>query len=208
VRDYAIIAVEGIDGSGKSTLIRSLERELSGSMVSRPCRKTVDAFRSMVESPADRAILYQHLLPDPFRAAAYHFEASVQFRYLHDEYSAHDVVIFDRWFQTWDVYCGPVDEHHEHFRSLRDRLPVPDVLFHVEVDPGTAYDRLVARQDRWLLAYSPAELRAKITALGERYREVMAREPGVVVLDGTQSAEKVLASALDSVRSRLGAGVA
>jgi thymidylate kinase len=203
-RTYSIVAVEGMDGAGKSTLIRSLHDALAERcrvLLSRPSRQMALVFRELVERTGDDSVLYQHVLPAAFRQAAYIFEASVQFQYLHETYSAHDVVLFDRWQQTWEVYCEPVDEYVEQFRALRDRIPSPDLLFYLRVEPELAYDRLVARADRWCRTYSPAELRAKLAGLYARYEEHM-RDADVIVLDAAAPPDEVLKNALHVVEQR------
>lgn len=201
---YSIIAVEGMDGAGKSTLVRGLNDALSQRqkvLLSRPARQMSLLFRSLVERAGDDSVLYQHVLPAPFRHATYLFEASVQFRYQHDTYAQHDVVLFDRWQQTWEIYCAPIDEFEAQFQMLRDRLPRPDLLFYVRVDPAVAYQRLVARSDRWCRTYSPADLLTKLQNLNDAYERQMAAAD-VAVLDGNSTADEVLKSALEVIRQR------
>lgn len=204
-RTYSIVAVEGMDGAGKSTLIRSLNDVLSQRckvMLSRRSRQSVLIFRQLIERAGDDSVLYQDVLPDPFRQAAYIFEASVQFRYLHETYQQHDIVLFDRWQPTTDVYCAPVDEYAEQFRALSELIPPADVLFYVRVDPAIAYQRLIDRNDRWCRTYTPPQLRAKIERLHERYEQVM-RDADVTVLDGTEPPERLVAQAFDTIERRV-----
>ncbi|MBB1244056.1 AAA family ATPase [Streptomyces durbertensis] len=194
---YRIVALEGVDGSGKSTLLKSLQTSLSTHakvVHARPARALSKAFRRIAEDGRPEN-LYQDALPAHFRHSAYLLESAVQFRYEQQRFEQADFVIFDRWRHTWAVYCEDVVEHRDWFARIETLLPHPDVLFWLRVDPEVAYERLVARQDRWVEAYSPAGLRAKITKLCERYEEVM-RASGAVVLDGTGPAAEVHAEAL------------
>lgn len=194
---YRIVALEGVDGSGKSTLLESLHTSLSAHakvVHARPARALSNAFRRIAEDGRPEN-LYQDALPAPFRHSAYLLESAVQFRYEQDRFEQADFVLFDRWRHTWAVYCEDVVEHRDWFARIETLLPRPDVLFWLRVDPEVAYERLVARQDRWVEAYSPAGLRAKITRLCERYEEVM-RNSGAVVLDGTKPAAAVRAEAM------------
>ncbi|MFJ9772634.1 hypothetical protein ACIRVF_15545 [Kitasatospora sp. NPDC101157] len=197
---YRIVAVEGVDGSGKSTLLNGLEKALSADrkvIRSRPSRAMVHAFRRIVETGRP-GVLYQDVLPDDFRHTAYVLEAAVQFRYEQPRYEAADLVLFDRWRQTWEVYCAEIVEHRSWLDRITAGLPEPDTLFWVRVDPELAYRRLVARHDRWVDVYSPDRLRAKVERLCARYEEAM-RDRGAVELDGAASADEVLARALEAL---------
>ncbi|MFJ7625087.1 AAA family ATPase [Streptomyces sp. NPDC097595] len=200
---YRIVALEGVDGSGKSTLLKSLGRALSEKaevVHARPARAMSNAFRRIAEDGSPEK-LYQDALPAPFRHATYLLESAVQFRYEQERFEQADYVLFDRWRHTWAVYCEEVTEYREWFARIEALLPRPDALLWLRVDPEVAYARLVARRDRWVDAYSPAGLRAKITGLCERYEEVM-RDSGAVVLDGTAPAAEVHAEALAVVTAR------
>ena len=108
-RTFMLIAVEGLDGSGKSTLVRSLADALAerrSVLMARPARQSIQILRDLTGDDGNGPTLYQEHSPPDFRHAAYILETAVQFRYLADHYSAHDIVIFDRWTQTWCVYCS------------------------------------------------------------------------------------------------------
>lgn len=200
-RHYALVAVEGLDGSGKTTLVRGLAAALAASRsvhIARPARHSIQIFRELTGDDGTGPLLYQEHTPPDFRHAAYILETAVQFRYLNDCYSAHDLVIFDRWRQTWAVYCGEPTEYAGWLERLGSMIPVPDVLFYVRADPRTAAARLTARGDRWARVYPPPVLAAKLTALHERYEAELA-DGGAVVLDGLGSPEDVLRDALRTV---------
>ncbi|NED91189.1 deoxynucleoside kinase [Streptomyces sp. SID11233] len=198
-RNYRLIAVEGVDGSGKSTLVENLRKSLSAEArveVARPARAMTAAFQELAESGRAESVLYQDRIPPDFRHGTYVLETAVQFHYCREQFEKADIVLFDRWFQTWDVYCEEIVEHRDWMLRLTASAPRPDLLLWVRVDPGLACRRLVERRDRWARIYSPAALLDKITALTERYETVM-REAGTdtVVLDGAQSPQQVLAEA-------------
>ncbi|WP_406451875.1 AAA family ATPase [Streptomyces sp. NBC_00876] len=198
-RKYSLVAVEGVDGSGKSTLVENLRKSLRGSArveVARPARAMTAAFQEMAETGRAESVLYQDRIPADFRHGTYLLETVVQFRYCRERFERADVVLFDRWFQTWDVYCEEIVEHRDWMERLAASAPRPDLLLWVRVDPELACRRLVERQDRWARIYSPAALLDKITRLTGRYETVM-KETGadLVVLDGAQPPQQVLAEA-------------
>ena len=122
-------------------------------------------------------------------------ETVVQFRYRQSLYDAQDYLIFDRWRQTWEVYCGPLTGHATWLSRIGDHIPEPDLLFYLRVDPGLAAERLALRGDRWARVFSPQELLGKLGHLHQRY-ELAMRASGAVELDGAAPAGDLLASAL------------
>jgi thymidylate kinase len=200
-RHYALVAVEGLDGSGKTTLVRGLAADLSGRQsvhVARPARNSIHIFREMAGDDGIGPVMYQDHVPPGFRHSLYILETAVQFRYLDDYYAAHDLVIFDRWRHTWSVYCGEPAEHTAWLDLVASMIPVPDVLFYLRVDPRIAAARLIARGDRWARVYQPRSLVAKLAALHERYEAELAGT-GAVVLDGMASEQEIRRAARRAV---------
>jgi thymidylate kinase len=199
-----LIAVEGIDGAGKSTLVQSLCGTLGQAhrvLQCRWARQMTLVFREFARANFGESVLYQDVLPDGFRRAAYLLEAATQFGHLHDTYQRHDVVVFDRWAQTAEVYCGPVDERPDQVRQMEELAVRSDLLLYVRADPATAYDRLVARGDPLCRVYSPGELRALLEKMCEGYERVMAGTDAVV-LDGSAPPDEVLRTALAVIYAR------
>ncbi|WP_169952731.1 thymidylate kinase [Microbispora sp. H11081] len=202
-RNFALIAVEGVDGAGKSTLVRGLVAALDagrdagggrGALLARPCREMVGVFRALIETRDDESVLYQDAIPGDLRHSLYVIENLLQFRYQGPLFEQYDAVVFDRWLQTNAVYCGPVEENRAWYARLADAVPRPDVLFWLRVDPDLAYRRLVERSDRWTRVYSPRGLRDKLEGLCAGYEREMLGA-GAVVLDGAAPPEEVLARA-------------
>lgn len=204
-RNFALIAVEGIDGSGKTTLARSLVSALDatrgqrpggggGALFARPCREMIGVFRTLIETSADESVLYQDAIPGDLRHSLYIIESLLQFRYEAPLFEQYDAVVFDRWLQTSAVYCGPVVENRAWYARLADAVPRPDVLFWLRVDPGLAYRRLVERADRWTRIYSERGLRDKLEGLCAGYEREMLGA-GAVVLDASAEPEELLARA-------------
>ena len=193
-----LVAVEGIDGAGKSTLVRALEKKLlaAGSRASKPARVCVEIFRAIAEP--DDSVLYQHVIPGPMRRLAQLVELTAQLHYRSMEGPRPDL-LFDRWVQTARVYCGPYGAHRDWLEQVEDLLPRPDPLLWVRVPAELAYERLVARGDRWTRVYTPAALRRRLADLADGYEQVMADADNVVVLDGSAPRELVLNQAMSAV---------
>ncbi len=199
------MAVEGVDGAGKTTLIRGLETVLRPLRGTRPARVCVEIFRAIAEP--DDTVLHQTVIPGPVRRLAHLIELSAQLRYRTGPDGRPDL-LFDRWVQSSEVHCGPYGEQHrpwlEHMEAL---LPRPNPLLWLRVPPALAYERMVARGDRRTRVLTPAALRAHLVEQADGYEKTMARADNVIELDGTQSREKLLdqaAAAIESVAARAG----
>ncbi|MGF7236956.1 MAG: AAA family ATPase [Frankia sp.] len=196
-----MIAVEGIDGAGKSSLAERLVELLGGSEINHLTRLSPHSgalLREMVKGDGD-TVRYQDVVPPGLRRAIYTVDALVQFRYLADRYGSCRNVVFDRWLQTYEAYCGPFDTHERWYELLEARIPRPTVLFHLRVDPRTALERLARRGDWTARNWSADRLLDDLRRLAARYDEMMAGTDHVV-LDGNEDAEVVVRQALAVLR--------
>ncbi|CAI7975167.1 MULTISPECIES: thymidylate kinase [unclassified Parafrankia] len=202
-KDPLLVAVEGVDGAGKTTLIRGLETVLRPLRGTRPARVCVEIFRAIAEP--DDTVLHQAVIPGPVRRLAHLIELSAQLRYRTGPDGRPDL-LFDRWIQSSEVHCGPYGEQHRPWlEHMEDLLPRPDPLLWLRVPPSLAYERMVARGDRRTRAFTPAALRAHLVEQADGYEKIMAQADNVVELDGTQSRERLLdqaASAIEAVAAR------
>ncbi len=199
----AVIAVEGIDGAGKSTLVRNLATALNErgerSHVDRLSPKMGSVFRSLVDETVQGADRYQDVLPGGFRRAAYIVDAVVQFRYRAEFYARHDWLLFDRWLQTYDVYCDGESRHDEWYQRVARTLPEPRVLLYVKVSPEIAVERLRGRGDWTVDNWSPERLLADLRRLDGQYEACMTRYPSAVRLDGDREPDVMLSEALATI---------
>ena len=127
-----IVALEGIDGAGKTTLAAALCTRLAEAgwrpRSSRLSPQMGMAMRRLVDEPTGGAQRYQDVVPSGFRHAVYVMEAAVQFTYMAEAADPADLYVFDRWLQTYDAYCEPPAVHAEWVRAVAATVPVPDVL--------------------------------------------------------------------------------
>jgi dTMP kinase len=191
-----LVVLEGIDGSGKSTLSRGLSEavEARGFRVVRT--------REPTGGPIGRQI----------RALAASGREAVtpeqEFQLFHEDRKVHvaevvgpalargDVVIQDRSYFSTVAYQG--QRGLDRARLLRESesiAPRPDVLLVIDLPVELAMERIRATRR------SADDFESK-TTLEEVRRAFLAFE-GAVVLDGTRSSDEVLRSALPHVLSRL-----
>ena len=202
-RGPRIVAVEGIDGAGKSTLMRNLADALTARgdrvHIERLSAQMASVFKEVVDRAGSGANRYQDMLPGPFRRAAYIVDAAVQFRYRADFYSTLDWLLFDRWLQTYDVYCDGQGRHEELYQGIAGTIPEPFALLHVKVSPETALRRIRSRGDWTVDNWSPDRLLADLQRLDALYDKRLADEPRVLRLDGEGTADDLLSSALEAL---------
>jgi dTMP kinase len=191
-----LVVLEGIDGSGKSTLSSGLAEavEARGFRVVRT--------REPTDGPIGRQI----------RALAASGRSTVspeeEFRLFHEDRRAHvaevvrpaltrgDVVIQDRSYFSTVAYQGQRGLDRGWLLQESEAIaPRPDILLVIDVRVEDAMERI--RSSR----RSSDDFESKAT-LEEVRRAFLAFE-GAIVLDGGQSAAEVLSSALPHVLSRL-----
>jgi len=97
-----------------------------------------DAVRDSTPRATGSAV-YQDVIPDEFRHQAYVIEAVLQSHCCRQQ--AHDLVIYDRWFPPFGVFLDCVVQYRDCVDSLLALLPVPDIVFVLEVSPQVAARR-------------------------------------------------------------------
>jgi dTMP kinase len=191
-----LITVEGLDGAGKSTLVAGLAEALGAVVLREPGGVELsERIRELVTDPAlhvdarAEALLY---------AAA---RAQLVAQRLRPLLEGGATVLMDRFVDSSLAYQGGgrglgVDA----IRTLNAFATgglVPDRTLLLRVDPAVGLARIAGREaDR--LERAGVEF---FTAIARAYDELAAAEPErFVVLDGSLSAEAVLAAALAALR--------
>lgn len=196
-----LVTFEGIDGSGKSTVIAHVAKSLrasgldvettreetdapTGEVVRRSIRERWDPLATTFLFVADRA---QHVP---------HLAASL---------AAGRLVLCDRFVHSTYAYQavtleGRVPDPASFLRSLHAGwCPMPDRVVLLTCDPARAVERTVARGET-----TPYEKVAFLSRVQERYLEEARKDAGrFVVLDAQRPKEAVALDALAAVRSLL-----
>jgi radical S-adenosyl methionine domain-containing protein 2 len=178
-----IVALEGLDGSGKSTLVRTLAETLGAQVVRCPLEGT----------EAERAIA--DASPPPERRAWYlraHYAAMARATEL---VFAGVAVVMDRSFASTLAYGAAERGVVASLADVPGDLPRPDLLLLLEVEEGERVRRIATRER----AETEEERQLREDAA---FRErVLAgyRALGAVSLDATRGAEEVLREAIRGV---------
>jgi len=182
------VVVEGIDGVGKSTLLRTLARTLRQRGLSVALRR----------EPSDRrlgALAQSTATEDPWSGAVYftvdrHLAAPELERALR----LHDVVLQDRSFYSTLAYQGsalPPGDRRRLAQLQRSAVRTPDRVVLLDLPPSEALRRLGARDSR----RGPLERRRTLERVARAYRS-LARSHRWVVLDAREAPKELARQAL------------
>jgi dTMP kinase len=195
-RRGCLVAVEGIDGAGKSTLVRTLARSL------RRAGWTVAVRRE----PADRelgALAQAASARDPWTGGVY-FTVDRQLARpaVERDLAAHDVVLTDRSFYSTMAYQGsalPPAGRRRLERLQREAAVRPDRVILLDVSPEAAVRRVGRRGG----GRGPLERYAVLRRVTRAYRALSGRT-GWIVLDATAPPSSLAADALARLRPAIG----
>lgn len=184
-----LLAFEGVDGAGKTSLLRSCAAALGSQgrvLETKLAYELVALFQSLFDDPSGEEGAYQDALPSDFRHSAYIVEAILQMTREADYYAEYDFVLFDRWLQTHWVYLEPPRAHAEWYALLEQYVTKPLLTVYVRVEPKLALKRLI-REDDWMVAKrGEAQLLVYLEDLTARYDEVFTDCPRALVVDGAE----------------------
>lgn len=188
-----LITVEGLDGSGKTTLIAGLAQELDATVLREPGGVELsERIRDLVQDPA--------LEVDPRAEALLYAAARAQLvaQKLQPLLQAHETVILDRFIDSSLAYQGGGRQLGvEAIRALNEfgtQGLKPDLTLYLRIDPRQGLARIAGReQDR----LEGAGL-AFFTRVARTYDELA---DGFVVIDAAQPPAAVLQQALEAIQS-------
>lgn len=198
-----LLAIEGVDGSGKSTLVAGIYDRLRHhnrrASVQKLAPNMVEVFKALADGPAGITGRYRKTFPPKFRHEAYLFEAASQFLINSDRYDENEFLIFDRYLATNFVYLGAVRRSHKHFSTIMSLVRKPSLEIFINTDPCEAARRLINTSDWMAQQMTYRQLCRFLGRLSERYLEYYGTVPALIV-DGSLRKEELV----DLVMDRLG----
>jgi dTMP kinase len=224
-----IIALEGIDGAGKSTAALDLSAQLTKrgidnvliSSTSFASAKSDGANRDNQDPDEENLRELWELrdeLSESFGPRSLCLSNAWEFAFRWEglaipSLEAHKVIIADRYIDTAlvrEVLRG-IDEAY--IRAVYAFAPPPDVVLYIDIDPEMAYRRkTIARLPIGFFEAGKDLIRgvrstrmsfvAFQTKCRERYREILARD-NVVEIDGSRKPAEVHSSVMEVVLQRI-----
>lgn len=190
-RRAVFLAIEGIDGVGKSTLLRSLARALRA-------RGLSVAIRREPSDPRLGALAQSAAAEDPWTGAVYftvdrHLAAPA----LERDLATHDVVLQDRSFYSTLAYQGsalPPRDRRRLTQLQRSATRTPDRVILLDLSPSQAVRRLGHRDQR----RGPLEREGTLRRVARAYRG-LARSKHWQVLDARDAPRDLVLQVLDGL---------
>lgn len=180
-----LVAIEGIDGAGKSTLARSLAQALAevGAAVSMGKEPTTGPYGMQLRASAATGRLSADeevdlLLLDRRQ----HVDEMIR-----PALDRGEIVILDRYFPSMVAYQGAAGVPIDDLVLANEFAPKPDLLLLLDLDPSQGLQRIRDRGDKPNHFETPENL--------QRCREIFLGMAGAVRIDASHSADDVLIDA-------------
>lgn len=186
------IAVEGIDGSGKSTVVKTLASALPGTYVtSEPSGGPIGrlirewALRGGSVNPLVDALLFA---ADRLE----HYEREIK-----PHLESGDVVLCERYVESSIAYQGAAGVEIEFLELINSKAPKPDLTIVLDVEPEEAIRRISGRHN--VEKYERLDFLKRVRAI---YLQ-RAVERGYPVIDASKSIDAVVEQVLKVVEGLL-----
>lgn len=195
-----IISVEGIDGGGKTSMVRHLIQTI--------VQEDVDMVVKMASFPRYETPigqLIQSYLNNEWDTDTDTFEMIIgadksDFENTLQEWEAHtDIVIMDRYLWTQEAYANANGVSADLIKALGNRLRQPDLTLYLDIPPETTMERKEAMgySDRYESNY------ALLESVRFDYVFKCMQDDQAVRLDATQHVDTVNQEGWDVVRKQL-----
>lgn len=144
------IAFCGIDGSGKTTQLRLLEKTLSDKGEVFTTRQPTDAYR---QDPVIREFLNQETPPEEYETTVREmalYAAADRLRHLrrevHPRLRKGHTVLTDRYvYSSYAYFLARGIDDLDWLMQLNRHAPTPDLVVYLDIDPALAIERILAR---------------------------------------------------------------
>lgn len=203
------IVIEGIDGSGKSTLCHSIATALAHTNQNRN-QPAVTLLREPTDLPTGQKIRTflkenKSLSADTWLHLFIEDRKSNRKENIEPALKAGNIIVQDRYFYSTAAYQHSPEKTAEQIVSLHRQagFPEPDLLFYLDIKPRTAMQRIDSRFDT---AADPASSRfqtfEKLDSLTEIYKNYDRILPASTIrLDGELPANQLTEIAVSRIHT-------
>ncbi len=191
-----LIAIEGIDGAGKTTLAKGIvevlrKRGLKTEYTMEPTRELIgNLIRSLPEEYRDGRI--EALLYAADRLHHY-------VKYIRPRLEAGIIVVVDRYVHSSIAYQGALGAPIEWIRTLNNQVKYPDIAFYIDVSVDLALNR-ISNSGRKKTFYEKRELLYRVRRI---YLELVEKGE-LILLDGTKDIHSLINKAVSIIVGKIG----
>lgn len=175
------IVIMGIDGSGKTTLVRNLEN-CSCNIDSWKCMSIFDNSiftKELEEIAKQQGKTRREFFSKELRSLIWRSDLiNNVYKYVIPELKNGNTVILDRYTLCNKVYSNLKSRELEHMDRMLDILPKPDLGIYLDVDIDVALKRI---RERDALEKAPYENKKGLVRLKGIYEELMLQEDYPIV---------------------------
>ena len=166
------VAIDGYDGSGKSTLINLLMRDYADKYVTyveHLLPITVSLFKRYSGNTND----YMNTINQEFRVSSYLWESYIRMQLCDLQYQKNDIVFFDRWIYT--NLTGKINfgENSDFINFLIASIPRPDILFLIKTSSHNIIKHLKQKDDWMLRSYTEIQIMEECEKFYEGYEKIL-----------------------------------
>jgi len=189
------ITFEGIDGSGKTTVIEAVKKQLEDQDFSVVC--TQEPTDTWIGRCVQRCIRSK---TDPVVTAfTFISDRIVHGKEIQRWLGKYDVILCDRYADSTYAYQGAqledsLDDPVHWLKELsKNRFPLPDVTFLFDIDPEIAIKRIQDRDD--LIDFEKVAFLEKVR---RQYLNI-SEESNMMIIDATKPVEEIVSTCVKTI---------
>ena len=164
------IAIEGIDGSGKDTLIRYINNNL-------PNDYKIYMYNQCTDSLLGRHIrkkLKEDNSDDLLLSTAFMCEMITTSKIVNElKNENNSICIFNRWIYSTLSYGCDNEEEIKYFNNLKNYIIIPDIIIYLDIPIELAIERICKRTFKDFEKYEHSDVLAKVK---DKYENVFSQK--------------------------------
>ncbi|GMQ59564.1 hypothetical protein AN1V17_39610 [Vallitalea sediminicola] len=194
-----LVCIAGTDGCGKSTLVKSLQQELSKTNLCKQMRLYDNRICPKLQKKAAFFLKKKGIEFTKYNLLIAYLMYELEEKSLPNLLSAvndNDIVILDRYIETIDFIVNNYDIDKRLINNIMYKFMKPDIYIYLRINPLICYNRIVS-----LRKPSIGEELNEIKDAANYYDKHI-KTYGFTIVNGEDSKEKVLKNSLAVIKER------